>query len=294
MKKILIGLCAVFSLLITTAACDEEYTTYDGPSFISFSDTLYVLPVQNNEEYFDIPVVASQKCDYDRTLAVEVVDKKTNAVEGKQFSIESNTITIPAGQYTTNVRIRGNADNITVNDSLGLNLHILTNHAENEQLQYLDANVLLRKACPFDINDFTGYCVVKSPYFDDYMKGTPARLVKTEVDPENENTIIFKDYFYEGYDVKFKFTTNDILNPLIEMDRQDFGPTSEAFGTVYGDGIIKMDQSPVYASYYSSCETFMIHYMTLSVPSVGTVGTYVCIIKWISDDEAERIQREGF
>ena len=29
-----------------------------------------------------------------------------------------------------------------------------------------------------------------------------------------------KDYFYKGYDLKVKFTTNDLLNPLIEMEDQ--------------------------------------------------------------------------
>ena len=294
MKKILIGLCAVFAVLFSMTSCNESYTTYEGPGFISFSDSLYVLPVQNNEEYFDIPVVAAQARDYDRTLAVEVLDKTTNAVEGKHFAIESNTITIPAGELTTNFRIRGIADNITIQDSLGINLHILTNDAGHEELQSLKTNVVLVKTCPLKMEDFTGYCVLQSPYFDAYMKGVKARLVRSELDPENENTIILRDYFYEGYDVRLRFTTNDILNPLIEMDEQKFGPTSEAFGTIYGDGIIYMRQMMSYPSYYSTCERFLVHYTTLFVPEVGVVDNYINIVKFISDDEAERIMREGF
>ena len=294
MKKILIGFCAVFSLLLSVTSCNETYTTYEGPGFISFSDSIYVLPVQNNEQVFDIPVVAAQSCDYDRTLAVEVMVKNTNAIEGKHFSVESNTITIPAGELTANFQIRGNADNITVNDSLGINLHIVTEDAGLEELQGLNANVLLVKTCPFQLEDFTGYCVLKSPYMDAYMPGVKARLVRSELDPEHENTIILRDYFYEGYDVRLRFTTNDPLNPLIEMDEQKFGPTSEAFGTVYGDGIIYMKQLVSYPSYYSPCENFLVHYTTLFVPGVGVVDSYINIVKWISDDEAERIKREGF
>ena len=294
MKKILIGLCSVFGLMLGATSCDEEYSTFDGPSFISLSDTLYVLPVQNNEEVFDIPVVASRACDYDRTLAVEVVDSKSNAIEGRQYTVESNTVTIPAGKMTANFQVRGNSDNITINDSVGINIRILTEPFENKGLQNLEANIILQKVCPFDINDFVGYTIVKSPYMDDYMPGTSARLVQTEIDKEEENTILFKDYYYEGYDVKLRFTTNDILNPLIEMDPQDFGPTSEAFGTIYGDGIIKMSEAPSFVSYYSTCERFLIHSMVLTVPGVGTVGNYFSLVKWISDDEADRIKREGF
>lgn len=294
MKKILKGFCAVFALLLALTSCNESYTTYEGPGFISFSDSIYVLPVQNNEQVFDIPVVAAQACNYDRTLAVEVLDKNTNAIEGKHFSVVSNTVTIPAGELTANFRIRGNADNITINDSLGINLHLVTEHPGVEELQSLNANVLLIKTCPFNIADFTGYCVLQSPYMDAYMPGVKARLVKSELDPENENTIILKDYFYDGYDVKLRFTTNDPLNPLIEMDEQKFGPTAEAFGTVYGDGVIYMKQLVNYASYYSPCELFLVHYTTLFVPGVGTIDSYINIVKFISDDEADRIKREGF
>lgn len=294
MKKIFIGLCAAVALFFAGTSCNEEYTTYEGPGFVSFSDSLYVLPVQNNEEVFDIPVVATQACDYDRTLAVEVVTNSTNAVEGKHFTIENHTLTIPAGSLTTNFRICGKADNITINDSLGIHLHILATGAIREDLQQMEANVLLRKVCPFNINDFTGYCVVRSTFMDEYMPGVKARLVESVVDPENENTIIFKDYYYDGYDVRLRFTTDDLLNPLTEMDEQDFGPTSEAFQTIHGDGIIRMASVPNFTSYYSSCEKFVVHSMKLFVPGVGTVGSYASIVKWISDDEADRIKREGF
>jgi hypothetical protein len=39
---------------------------------------------------------------------------------------------------------------------------------------------------------------------------------------------------------------------------------------------------------------FLMQYVTLFVEEVGTVGTYLNIFEWISDDEAERIMREGF
>ena len=112
------------------------------------------------------------------------------------------------------------------------------------------------------------------------------------------HTIIIKDYFFDGYDARIRFSTGDINNPLIEMDEQDFGPTSEAFGTLYGDGMIKMYQPTAYTSYYSSCEKFILQYMTLYVPGMAagynTVGTFVNAVEWISDDEAEKLKREGY
>ena len=50
MKKIFIGLSAIFAFAFGFTGCDTDYVTYSGPDYIMFSDTLTVLPVQNNEE----------------------------------------------------------------------------------------------------------------------------------------------------------------------------------------------------------------------------------------------------
>ena len=298
MKKYGINLCLVFALLLALVGCDEERTTYIGPNYIMFSDTLYVLPVQDNVEYFDIPVSATRTSSKDRTLAVEVIDKKSNAIEGIHYTLESNTIIIKAGELATNVRVRGIYDNISVSDSLGLALRLVTEEENQWDIYGIDANVVLRKTCPFNIYDFEGYCVISSTYLYDYG-GVDKRLIQTKVDDEEENTLILKDYFYDGYDAKIKFETKDRLNPLITMEEQLFGPTVEAFGTIYGDGQIRIFQPTSYVSYYSSCEQFVYQYMTLYVMNkdgsmFGTVGTFINVLKWISDDEAEKLMREGY
>ena len=298
MKKYGINLCLVFALLLALIGCDEECTTYTGPNYIMFSDTIYVLPVQDNVEYFDIPVSATRTSSKDRTLAVEVIDKKSNAIEGVHYTLESNTITIKAGELATNVRVRGIYDNISVSDSLGLALRLVTEEDNQWDIYGIDANVVLRKTCPFNIYDFEGYCVISSTYLYDYG-GVDKRLIQTKVDDEEENTLILKDYFYDGYDAKIKFETKDRLNPLITMEEQLFGPTVEAFGTIYGDGQIRIFQPTSYVSYYSSCEQFVYQYMTLYVMNkdgsmFGTVGTFINVLKWISDDEAEKLMREGY
>lgn len=297
MKNISIVLCVVVSVLLAVS-CDEEYTTYSGPNYIMFSDTSYVFPVQNNEDYFEIPVAATVSCDYDRTLAVEVDVTKSNAIEGRHYVLESNTVTIKAGERVANVRMRGFHDNIELTDSLGVALRLLTKEDTKWELYGTETRVALQKACPFDINTFTGYCVVVSSYLMNFVTDTDMRLVRSVRDSENDNCIIIKDYFYDGYDVKIEFDADDILQPRIMMEEQDFGPTSEAFGTLYGDGIIRMYQPAAYVSYFSSCEKFIFQYMTLYVPGMaeGTnvVGTFANVVEWISDDEAEKLMREGY
>lgn len=298
MKKIISRICCMVAMVVTVAACDHEYTTYSGPDYIMFSDTFYVFPVQDSEQYFEIPVAATNTCDYDRTVAVEIDPLVSNAIDGKHYLLESNTVTIKAGQRVANVRVRGFHENISVYDSLGITMHLVTDKESQWELYGNTTKVELRKACPFDINAFTGYCVLTSTYIMNYMTTIDMKLVRSEVDPERENTIIMRDYFYDGYDVRIEFDTKDILNPLIKMEEQPFGPTSEAFNTLYGDGIINMYQPSAYTSYYSSCEKFIFQYMTLYVPGMpegaNTVGTFVNAVEWISDDEAEKLMREGY
>ena len=214
MRKINYGLMSMLTLLMcATSSCgDADRQTYDGPNYVLFSDTLTVLAVQNNEEVFNIPVAATQACDYDRTMAVEVIEKKSNAIEGKHYTIESNTITIKAGERAANVRIRGNYDAIAATDSLGLTLRLLTQQADQWDLyeKSYEAKVILQKCCPFDINLFNGYAVLTSTYMQEFMPNVDNRLIKAIIDPEEENTIIMKDFFYDGYNVKIRFTTNDL------------------------------------------------------------------------------------
>lgn len=297
--KAVAGVALMLALLTGVSSCGKaEFPTYSGPEYILLSDTLYVLPIVDDEEYHNIPVVATKSCDYDRTVAVEIVDAGSNAIEGRHYSLESNSVTIKAGELVGNLRVRGYHSNIDVYDSLGIKLNLIVPEDLQWDIYSTEANVVLKKACKFDINAFTGYCVVTSTYIINYMLDTDMRLVKSEIDPENENTIIIRDYFFDGYDARITFKPDDILNPLIEMEDQTFGQTSDAFGTLYGDGIIRMYQPTAYTSYFSSCEKFIFQYMTLYVPGMAegtnTVGTFVNAVEWISDDEAEKLKREGY
>lgn len=297
-KKIFLGMVASLVMLAGLTSCEEQRTVYDGPLYIMFADTLSVLGVENSEEVFDIHIAATQASDKDRTLAVEVVDKESSAIEGVHYTLESNTVVIKAGELATSVRVRAIYDNLTIDEDPTLVLRLITD--DDVQWSLYEGNetkVILRKICPFDINAFTGYAVVTSTFLMDYSI-KDMRLITTEVDPEDSTAVILHDYFYEGYDMKVRFTTEDMLNPLIEMDDQTMATTGEAFGTIYGDGMLHAYQPSSLVSYYSSCEKFIFQYMTVWVPGMaeGTnvVGTFINAVEWISDDEARILKNQGY
>lgn len=297
-KKIFLGMVASLVMLAGLTSCEEQRTVYDGPLYIMFADTLSVLGVENSEEVFDIHIAATQVSDKDRTLAVEVVDKESSAIEGFHYTLESNTVVIKAGELATSVRVRAIYDNLTIDEDPTLVLRLITD--DDVQWSLYEGNetkVILRKICPFDINAFTGYAVVTSTFLMDYSI-KDMRLITTEVDPEDSTAVILHDYFYDGYDMKVRFTTEDMLNPLIEMDDQTMATTGEAFGTIYGDGMLHAYQPSSLVSYYSSCEKFIFQYMTVWVPGMAegtnTVGTFINAVEWISDDEARILKNQGY
>ena len=300
-KKILISAIMPFVLLAGFTSCQEERVVYNGPQYIMFSDTLSVIGVEENGEYADIYISSTMPMAKDRTLAVEVIEQESSAIEGVHYTIESNSVVIKAGELATSVRIRGHYENLTVDEELPeIRLRLISpeeTHWDLYENEGLETKVMLQKVCPFDINAFTGYAMITSTYLYNYVGGYN-RLIKTEVDPSEKNTIIMRDFYYDGYDVKLRFTTDDPLNPLIEMDDQPLVTTGEAFGTKYGDGMLHIYQPSNYVSYYSACEKFIYQYITLWVPGMAagtnTVGTFIQAIEWISDDEARVLQNQGY
>ena len=290
LRHIFYGGIALLGLL---AGCQAEKTTYEGPDYILFSADSHTLGIIDSEEWFEIPISATRTANEERTIGVEVVAAESSAIEGLHYILESNTLTIPKGELTTAVRIKGLAENIDINSMLSIKLRLVIDPELVWDAYGIESEVQLQRCCPFDINNFTGYAKITSTWTMQYMNAE-ARLVRTERDPEDKSAIIVKDMFYDGYDIGLKLNSDDRLNPTVELAEQVLGTTGEAFGTIYGNGKLMMAEPTGYTSYYGTCENFLVLYSMMYVDGVGVVGTYVNIFEWISDLEAERIMREGF
>ena len=301
MKKLLIGCMAAVAALIAFSGCDQDKVVYSGPNYLMFSDTLYTYAVQETNEIFNVPVSATVPADYDRTFGVEVIDKESNAVEGKHYKILSNTATIKAGEMSTDVKVQGLYKNIGITDSLGFALRLVIPDTEQWSLYKNEAKVVMQKICPFDIKNFKGYCKVTSSYLssDYYPKKVDLRLVTSDIVEGKENTIVVHDLYFDGYDMEIKFNRKDVLEPLVEMEEQICGSTGEAFNTIHGDGKLRLNQPTAYTSFYSTNENFILQYVTMSVNNkdgsyYGTVGTFVNVLEWISEAEAEKLKEQGY
>jgi hypothetical protein len=283
-------------------ACDEEYVTYSDAEYVMFAEQQSTNMVLVDQEYFSVPVASTVACDYDRTFGVEVIDKGSNAIEGKHYRLLSNSVTIPAGELAADVKVAGIYENIEPTDSLGFVLKLVM----PEQLKfnlYEDSDqtkVVMYKSCPFDRNNFTGWCVLTSLLLRDYPGDNVSyqRLIRTEAHPTENKSVILRSCFYDGYDVTITFNPEDPANPLVTMDKdQIISDEASVFGQILGDNKILTSHSNYYPSYFNSCQRFVELWNHVYVENlgetIGTVGHYYNILEWISDEEAERLQREG-
>ena len=283
-------------------ACDEEYVTYSDAEYVMFAEPQSTNMVLLGQEYFSVPVASTVACDYDRTFGVEVIDEGSNAIEGKHYRLLSNSVTIPAGKLAADVKVAGLYENIEPTDSLGFVLKLVM----PEQLKfslYEDSDqtkVVMYKSCPFDRNNFTGWCVLTSLLLRDYPGDNTSyqRLIRTEAHPTEERSVILRSCFYDGYDVTITFNPEDPANPLVTMDKdQVISDEASVFGQILGDNKILTTHSNYYPSYFNSCQRFVELWNQVYVENlgetIGTVGHYYNILEWISDEEAERLQREG-
>ena len=273
--------------------------TYNDAEYVMFADTMAVYPVQKDVEWFPIPVVSTVVRDYDRTFGVEIIDKGNNAIENLHYSLKSNTITIKAGENRADVLVHGYYDNIESTDSLGFQLRLVMNDALEMPIYGKDTKAVLMKSCPFDINEFTGYCVLTSMFLYNYSPtGAYQKLVYTEKHPTEENMIICRNWINTGYDVTMTFHPEDPMLPIVTMEKDQVATDEGSFfGTVHGDDRILVTNSSFYDSIFYPCGSYLYIWTEMYVENlgnpVGTVGHFYNIMEWVSDEEAQRLIREG-
>ena len=289
----------LFAAAWVFAGCHERYITYADKEYVMFADTLATYPVQQDVEWFSIPVVSTVARDYDRTFGVEIIDKGNNAIENVHYRLESNTVTIKAGELRTDVKVHGYYDNIEATDSLGFELSLVMDSRLEMPLYGKNTKAVLMKSCPFDINNFTGYCVLTSMFLYSYSPtGAYQKLVYTEKHPTQENMIICRNWINDGYDVTMTFNADDPMLPLVTMDRDQVASDEGSFfGTAHGDNKILVTNSSYYDSVFYPCGNYLYIWTEMYVENlgqpVGTVGHFYNIMEWVSDEEAERLKREG-
>lgn len=300
MKRITAPALAAGILALLATGCAEEYRTYSDAEYVMFADTMSINMVVQDQDYFAVPVASTTACDYDRTFAVEIIDKGSKAIEGYHYRLKSNTITIKAGERRADVLVHGIYDHIGDTDSLGFNLRLVMPEQLKWDLYTDRTKVVMYKSCPFVAEDFTGWCVVTSMFLLSYPgveNSSMQRLIRTEKHPDEAYAVILRDFLFTGYDVTIRFDPEDPANPCVTMDAdQVLSDEISVFGQINGDDKILVTHSPYAVSTFNACQRYVSLWIRAYVENlgetVGTVGSFFNVLEWVSDEEADRLRRE--
>lgn len=296
MKRIYTFFAAAVAALAVLTGCESESQIYEGPSYVMFADTMNVCPVFQDGESYKVPLAATQAAPYDRTYGVEVLQQKSNAIEGYHYIMESNTVTIPAGELAGTIDIKGVYDHIEESDSLNIRLRLVLLDEKQEWDYYgLETNVSFRKICPFNIDDFTGYAVVTSSFLFSYDYGHLRRLITTDRIEGEPNSVMLRDFLCDGYDVKLTLDNSDPLRPRASVREGDIiGSTDKFLGQMIGDNMLRITDYSNIESKLFPCRNMVALYSLIFVYKKGYLGAFVNQVEWISDVEAEDILKNGF
>lgn len=279
-------------------SCENEEHIYSGKEYVMFADTLNVFPVTSDEgAVYNVDIASTVARDYDRTFGVYVINTGSNAIENVHYKLKSNNVTIKAGETAAKIEIEGFYNEIEAADSLGFNLGIIVPEDAQWDLYKKTTSIVLAKACPFNIDDWTSidgginddgdafgnfimYCTF--PFgTDDVTK----RLVEGyKID---NNRIRIKDMLVIGYDIVMTLNDDNLLVPTVKVLNQDAFPE-------FGNGMVTLESHRGLESIYSNCNKVIICNLMANVTGVGSFGAYNYIFEWIDEHQADEIRRNGF
>jgi hypothetical protein len=110
-----IFLITLFAFAVTS--CTDEGMEFDtnggnGLEFIHFVGSSRTLAAKADANAVDIVVSASSLSNQERTYKL-IIDESSTAIKGTHYTLSSETVTIPANQYSGTVTLSANTDNLT-------------------------------------------------------------------------------------------------------------------------------------------------------------------------------------
>ncbi|MEA3503660.1 MAG: hypothetical protein U9R32_00470 [Bacteroidota bacterium] len=166
-NKHIITLSLLFATALLFNACEEDSSDfeYNGEALVSFAvetqGIYYVTDAEGNAD--TIKAYINKPASKDLTFSV-IVDESSTAVEGTDFNLESNTITIKKGEVEGIIVVKGIYSALPDCATKVVNLKLTSDAAEYDNIYSLSLN----KFFPFVITDFEGSFTVNDDTDDPY------------------------------------------------------------------------------------------------------------------------------
>ena len=277
MRKILNGLWILPWLMWGMGGCESDHVSYSGPEYVMFSDSAVVMPVFNKDTLFSVYIASTVTRDYDRNFAVEVVDRRSNAIEGVHYELVNHNVTVKAGERAGVVTLKGVYDNIGPDDSLSICLKLVEDRNLKWDMYKDEVSVRLVKCYPFDIEAFTGNIRMYATF---PFSSTEIKKFLLTADKKDDKTLILREPFSGLYDIVLKFDDSDPMYPLVIVPSQ-VGFVDANYGKV---NIRSIEATPCF---YSIPDRLIKLELEFYMPGIGSFGTHRVALEWISQEEAD-------
>ena len=277
MRKILNGLWILPWLIWGFGGCESEHVSFSGPEYVMFSDSAVVMPVFAKDTLFSVYVASTVAQDYDRNFAVEVVDRKSNAIEGVHYQLVNHNVTVKAGERAGVVTLKGIYDNIGPGDNLSICLKLVEDQSLKWDMYKDEINVRLVKCYPFDIEAFTGNIRMYATF---PFSSTEVKEFLLTADKKNDKTLILREPFSRLYDIVLKFDDSDPMYPQVIVPSQ-VGFVDANYGKV---NIRSVEVTPCF---YRIPDRLIKLELEFYMPGIGSFGVHRIALEWISEEEAD-------
>ena len=225
MKTIINFCCIVLSVILLNGCNEAEPIIYNGPLFISFTQgTSGKYMVDDNNSTYDIEVGIPLVQSIDVIAELEILH--STGLFGQQFYVPSS-ITIPAGELTTQFSVRGNFESLAGRKDtliIGLSGEVKSTFDSTYTIYMQQLN------CNYDIGELAGkWTAFETSIYDGPFD--PYELT-TITNPNGGDTIIVTDYFTGEF--KIVFDTSDTMNITCHVP-----PQYQFTDATYGDVTIE-------------------------------------------------------
>jgi len=123
MKKIIL-FTGIISLFVLSSCSEDNENNINSTAYLFNSDSSMLAVNAGGESFIEVEIGVTTKSGIDRPI--EMLIDPSSTANPSEYSIDTSSLVIPAGEYNTKVKISGNFDNVPESGTSTLVLKINT------------------------------------------------------------------------------------------------------------------------------------------------------------------------
>lgn len=239
MKKFVLKLGVLFFLPFCMSCTERSFMYKESIDVAMFTEKNGVFEVHEGKvNEFEVMLSVTKLSDVDREFIVKIDSRGGNmeAIQGRQFDLPNPVVVIPAGQWSSTVKVLGYADYLPVEGDRILNL-TLTDPESLDAGMNTYYSLYLTRRCQFNINDFYGeFRQTASIFAMEDPWGNPLNIVVNFTPGAKADEVILRSLYIKDVDVVMTVREDGNGGCKIEVADQYVAVVGSATGITWAHG----------------------------------------------------------